>query len=625
MASAPDTGGQQSRPVLLGLLRTRSKSRGHKRGTSTPEPPSPNPALLPASSTRGRRRGGQSIDGDAGWTSSILRQRPNAFGDISGRRPSQRIRLVPHLDTRRAYTFGIIVRNLRPGDAPVVIGRFEVGSASTADNANSTTTTGKIAFKSKVVSRAHAEIWMDNGGSVMVRDTKSASGTFLNRTRLSQVDTESKWFPLADGDILQLGVDYQGGLEDAYKAVKIRVEIGREPETAFDTTALRALHALATTDSQPAPLSKASSEAGKPIIPDCCICLCAVSIRQALFTTPCSHTFHFKCIRPLLDAVPKTPMFTCPVCRTESNLDEEIEDHEPRRTSDSSVEQELLIDIEDRALPSLPPTPNIVAEVIQETEEEARSRPISRVLTPTLPSPDSPVGEGWRREMELMARDSQFIVALNNPEASVHPPEASPSIPIAHARAPSIPVSTPTVAPPRPVARAPSIGRARIPPSAPAERRLLSRAPSTGVRPSRGLPSNPAINRTHAATLPPGAALPVNPATHVSDVPSPPSRTPSPPPPPPSPLIPPPPPSPPALGGNWLREMELMQRHSQYIVSKPVTKEREKMRPPSDGSSTSGSTNTTSASNTSGTSLKRKGTWNRLLGLQNSNPPNGGF
>ena len=29
-------------------------------------------------------------------------------------------------------------------------------------------------------------------------------------------------------DILQLGVDYQGGPEDIYKSVKIRVEIGRE-------------------------------------------------------------------------------------------------------------------------------------------------------------------------------------------------------------------------------------------------------------------------------------------------------------------------------------------------------------------------------------------------------------
>ena len=39
---------------------------------------------------------------------------------------------------------------------------------------------------------------------------------------------ESRPFQMKDGDILQLGVDYQGGTEDIFKSVKIRVEIGRE-------------------------------------------------------------------------------------------------------------------------------------------------------------------------------------------------------------------------------------------------------------------------------------------------------------------------------------------------------------------------------------------------------------
>ncbi len=39
---------------------------------------------------------------------------------------------------------------------------------------------------------------------------------------------ESRPFQIKDGDVLQLGVDYQGGTEDIYKSVKIRVEIGRE-------------------------------------------------------------------------------------------------------------------------------------------------------------------------------------------------------------------------------------------------------------------------------------------------------------------------------------------------------------------------------------------------------------
>ncbi|KAJ7719062.1 hypothetical protein B0H16DRAFT_1739668 [Mycena metata] len=91
----------------------------------------------------------------------------------------------------------------------------------------------KIAFKSKVVSRAHAEVWCEEGTNgtppkFFIRDTKSSSGTFLNHVRLSPAGTESRPHPLKDGDILQLGVDYQGGAEDIYKSVEIRVELGRE-------------------------------------------------------------------------------------------------------------------------------------------------------------------------------------------------------------------------------------------------------------------------------------------------------------------------------------------------------------------------------------------------------------
>jgi pSer/pThr/pTyr-binding forkhead associated (FHA) protein len=39
-------------------------------------------------------------------------------------------------------------------------------------------------FKSKVVSRNHAECWMKNG-TVYVKDSGSSSGTFLNGMRLS--------------------------------------------------------------------------------------------------------------------------------------------------------------------------------------------------------------------------------------------------------------------------------------------------------------------------------------------------------------------------------------------------------------------------------------------------------
>jgi hypothetical protein len=48
-----------------------------------------------------------------------------------------------------------------------------------------------------------------------------------------------------------------------------------------------------------------------------------VTIRQALFIAPCSHTFHYKCIRPLIEA--HHPSFSCPLCRTYADLEDDVE------------------------------------------------------------------------------------------------------------------------------------------------------------------------------------------------------------------------------------------------------------------------------------------------------------
>jgi hypothetical protein len=52
-------------------------------------------------------------------------------------------------------------------------------------------------------------------------------GTFLNHIRLSGPGLESRPFRARDGDILQLGVDYQGGAEEIYRCVKVKLELGR--------------------------------------------------------------------------------------------------------------------------------------------------------------------------------------------------------------------------------------------------------------------------------------------------------------------------------------------------------------------------------------------------------------
>ncbi|KAJ7157579.1 SMAD/FHA domain-containing protein, partial [Mycena crocata] len=95
---------------------------------------------------------------------------------------------------------------LREGESPVVIGRTHTKVAESSSKRG-------IFFKSKVVSRAHAEVRVEQHASgaspprFFIRDTKSSAVTFLNHKRLSPANKESHSYELKDGDILQLGVD----------------------------------------------------------------------------------------------------------------------------------------------------------------------------------------------------------------------------------------------------------------------------------------------------------------------------------------------------------------------------------------------------------------------------------
>ncbi|KAB5590807.1 E3 ubiquitin-protein ligase [Ceratobasidium theobromae] len=241
--------------------------------------------------------------------------------------PTHRLRLVPHLDpSARTLHFEPIVRDVRAGGAVLRIGRFTDRVGANARQSDST----KIAFKSK----AHIGCFPSDL-QFMIRDTRSSSGTFLNHTRLAAPNIESRPSELHDGDIVQLGVDYQGGTEEIYRCVKIRVEIGREWQreaNEFNTVALQQLQTLqgrgaeARDKGKEKPRTSAiagPSNSRKTSVADCCICLFPVAILQSLFIAPCSHCFHYKCIRPLL--VQHHPGFSCPLCRTFSDLEEDVE------------------------------------------------------------------------------------------------------------------------------------------------------------------------------------------------------------------------------------------------------------------------------------------------------------
>ncbi|KAL8278997.1 hypothetical protein RQP46_008666 [Phenoliferia psychrophenolica] len=338
---------------------------------------------------------------------------PSASAEPAAGDGKHRIRLVPHLESSRSLHFDPVDRDLN-AFAVLRIGRF------TDRSQPGSTDPLRIAFKSKVVSRGHAEIWSDDHGKFFIKDTKSSSGTFLNHIRLSGPGAESRPFPLKDGDVLQLGVDYQGGTEEIYRCVKMRIELNRGWQrgmNSFNTNALAQLRALGggatamegatSTSSVLAPsMSNTPTQKVQPAasssVTDCCICLYPVTVCQALFIAPCSHVTHFKCIRPLIQQ--NYPGFCCPLCRTYADLEADVE-IEP-------WEEEVPL--------TAPPQPETVEEE-PEPDEMAVDAPASRAAS-LRPQASS------RRSSLLVSGADGIPVAL--PVRATNPPSDSPSLPL---------------------------------------------------------------------------------------------------------------------------------------------------------------------------------------------------
>ena len=185
-----------------------------------------------------------------------------------------------------------------------------------------------IVFKSKVVSRSHALFQCNEDGQWFLKDCKSSSGTFLNHIRLSPASQALKLMPLIDGDIVQLGMDYRGGTEEVYRCVKMRCEFNKSWQRKVNQFNLE-IHqklknlAIGSSDNDIAinPINKALASEN---LSECAICLLELEPCQALFISPCSHSWHYKCIRPLI--IKTYPQFYCPNCRSMCDLETDIED-----------------------------------------------------------------------------------------------------------------------------------------------------------------------------------------------------------------------------------------------------------------------------------------------------------
>ncbi|KAF9344399.1 hypothetical protein BGX26_004420 [Mortierella sp. AD094] len=288
--------------------------------------------------------------------------------------PVPHIRIVPHLDAPRSLHFEVVDKDVPEGFV-LKIGRFTDKQALP----------NRVTFKSKVVSRGHAEIFTEQG-KFYIRDTKSSSGTFLNHARLSPPGVESKPTQLKDGDVVQLGVDYQGGTQEIYRCVKMRLELNRswqQQANPFRMNTLKAIRSLTTADA-------ASST-------DCCICLFRIASFQSLFVAPCSHVYHFKCIRPLLMA--NHPGFLCPLCRTFANLEDSVEIDDP-------IEEDI-------------PAEEVAAAI--EKAHRAQEVSVEQVCEEPIARPEIPVAEVLAEEVYAPTPPSEQAHTFQPPEIVTYP------------------------------------------------------------------------------------------------------------------------------------------------------------------------------------------------------------
>ena len=372
----------------------------------------------------------------------------------------RKVRLAPYIEATRTLAFFPANLDLVEGGLHVQIGRFSdrnvQGSADEPRSMRQPVIVGEnktyVAFQSKVVSRLHAEIWCGEGGKVYLRDTKSSSGTFVNRLRLSPPGALSHSHEIKDGDIVQFGIDYQGGSEDLFRAIKVRVEIDRDSSirpTAYGHNMLQQLQGA----QKNTPAENAVVSDKERLLDECCICLLKIRVCQALFIGPCSHMFHYKCIRPILSL--HFPGFSCPLCRNFADLEADLQDDTdeeseaadpplyPKIVTNENQDQSTHMAHESERL-AQPPLPQEQgrASPVSPCDLSDASDAVATFSTPLLPAAELDNSPMTRSNVQMEVNPgSQYIPTGAAPHVETLPsssaPEMSPSI---HA-----PVSAPPV------------------------------------------------------------------------------------------------------------------------------------------------------------------------------------
>lgn len=250
-------------------------------------------------------------------TQSLSMTTPQTLTNLDGVFSVRLTPIIDHSSSNSGLYFSPIIRRLKPNET-IAIGRYTEKNKSAAHAPQGSSQ--PIVFKSKVVSRTHALFQCKSDGLWHLKDCKSSSGTFLNNVRLSQATMELEYWPVFDGDTIQLGLDYRGGSEDIYRCVKMRCEFNHSWQRKVNQYNLEIHERMKNLR-----LDKDAAAGGsKQQASECAICLLTLDPCQALFISPCSHSWHYKCIRPVI--IKSYPQFYCPNCRSMCDLETDIED-----------------------------------------------------------------------------------------------------------------------------------------------------------------------------------------------------------------------------------------------------------------------------------------------------------
>ncbi|KAK3686750.1 hypothetical protein LTR37_019500 [Vermiconidia calcicola] len=345
------------------------------------------------------------------------------------------IRFIPHTETRSnrpSLHFTALTRTLSAHNSIVRVGRYSERDTHTHASPSSPASTSvtPVGFKSKVVSRRHCEFWCSNG-QWFVKDVKSSSGTFLNHVRLSQPGSESRPYPVNDGDVVQLGIDFKGGEEVIFRCVKIRIECNRgwqKSLNSFNTSAhkrlLKHTGSLAT-----GPKKARDSDATSTNSSECSICLNPVAPCQALFVAPCSHVWHYKFVADLEADVEPPEDLQEEVYEDEGDGDgggqEESQDVSADQEDEGYDDEQGLEDVQDdNTVPtSLPPRNQSLQSASQRREgsrryiENTSSESANSPFDPTLSLASLNVPTRNSNDEEAASFESQMQtrpIAINN-------------------------------------------------------------------------------------------------------------------------------------------------------------------------------------------------------------------